>query len=180
LRLNSLEFHRRCGWHTFVGVGLNKRIFMTTAAGTPIVDNQRNTPEEQDSRFRVERRWPFRAVCVSAENDVSIPSPYKRSDTDIANALQSLLQWTAYWNKDSVRFAVEKGRVTLTGLVEWDYQRRTAAWAVKNLLGVTGVTNQIALKPVVVIVPQEREPPPEVYKEHPLFRLQPEKNNTNK
>ncbi|MFZ3121554.1 MAG: BON domain-containing protein [Variovorax sp.] len=39
--------------------------------------------------------------------------------------------------------------VTLNGDAEWDYQRRAAEGAMRNLMGVTGVTNLIKLKPRV-------------------------------
>ncbi len=42
---------------------------------------------------------------------------------------------------------VEKGWVTLAGQLEWAYQRDSAAMAVRHLLGVVGVSNDIAVKP---------------------------------
>jgi osmotically-inducible protein OsmY len=44
---------------------------------------------------------------------------------------------------------VSKGWVTLTGQVEWHYQHDAAADAVRSLWGVTGVSNQISIKPKV-------------------------------
>jgi osmotically-inducible protein OsmY len=87
--------------------------------------------------------------ALAVEMDVKLPGSYERNDADIARAAENVLQWTTYWNKDTVKVMVEKGWVTLTGVVEWDYQRRSAAWSVKNLIGVTGVSNQIAIKPAV-------------------------------
>ena len=51
--------------------------------------------------------------------------------------------------KDSVKVMVEKGWVTLSGEVEWDYQRQDAAKGIRHLTGVTGVSDQIAIKPKV-------------------------------
>lgn len=42
---------------------------------------------------------------------------------------------------------VERGWLTLSGDVEWQYQRQDAADSVRYLLGVTGVSNQITVKP---------------------------------
>jgi osmotically-inducible protein OsmY len=50
---------------------------------------------------------------------------------------------------DAVMVQVENGWVTLTGEVGWDYQRKFACTAVRHLMGVTGVSDQIALKPAV-------------------------------
>jgi osmotically-inducible protein OsmY len=44
---------------------------------------------------------------------------------------------------------VEHGWVTLSGELDWDYQRDQAMKAVRPLTGVLGVTNQISLKPQV-------------------------------
>ena len=42
---------------------------------------------------------------------------------------------------------VEGGWLTLSGHVEWQFQRQDAANSVRHLVGVTGVSNQIAIKP---------------------------------
>ena len=44
---------------------------------------------------------------------------------------------------------VEKGWLTLNGDVEWDYQRSAAEIAVRDLIGVTGVSNLVKVKPKV-------------------------------
>jgi osmotically-inducible protein OsmY len=46
--------------------------------------------------------------------------------------------------KDSVKVKVEGGWVTLTGTVEWEFQRQAATDAVRYLVGVKGVTDQLA------------------------------------
>ncbi|HEY9026342.1 MAG TPA: BON domain-containing protein [Burkholderiaceae bacterium] len=55
------------------------------------------------------------------------------------------LAWNACVPEGSVRARVERGWVTLTGAVDWDYQREAAADAVRPLQGVRGVSNQVAL-----------------------------------
>jgi osmotically-inducible protein OsmY len=42
---------------------------------------------------------------------------------------------------------VEGGWVTLAGEVSWEYQRQSASAAVRYLMGVTGVSDQITIKP---------------------------------
>jgi osmotically-inducible protein OsmY len=44
---------------------------------------------------------------------------------------------------------VSKGWVTLEGQVEWQYQRDSAERAVRNLIGVKGVSNLIKVTPKV-------------------------------
>ena len=60
-------------------------------------------------------------------------------------------QGMTYLPKDSVKVMVEGGWITLSGEVGWEYQRQTAAGAVRYLVGVTGVSNQIAIKPKVSV-----------------------------
>lgn len=73
----------------------------------------------------------------------------KRTDADIARTVQNILEWNVFIPKDSVGVMVENGWVTVSGHVAADYQRRTAVSSIRYLSGVTGVSNQIILKPIV-------------------------------
>jgi osmotically-inducible protein OsmY len=86
---------------------------------------------------------------IAVDISVVLPGSDQRSDTDIARAAENVLQWTALLPLDGVKVMVEKGWITLSGEVDWDYQRQSASRAVRFLMGVTGVSNQIALKPAV-------------------------------
>ena len=44
---------------------------------------------------------------------------------------------------------VQDGRITLSGDVDWYYQKEHAEDAVRHLTGVLGVTNSITIKPPV-------------------------------
>jgi osmotically-inducible protein OsmY len=59
------------------------------------------------------------------------------------------LEWDALVPSQNIHVTVSRGWVTLTGEVEWEYQRRAAERAVRRLSGVRGVTNQISLRPRV-------------------------------
>lgn len=71
----------------------------------------------------------------------------KRTDADIAQSAKNILGWTCSLPADAVKVMVEGGWVTLSGDVEWQYQRQDAANSVRYLAGVIGVSNQIAIKP---------------------------------
>jgi osmotically-inducible protein OsmY len=79
--------------------------------------------------------------------DVNMQGLSKRSDADIARSAENVLQWTSYLHKDAAKVMVEKGWITLSGEVDWEYQRAAATNAVRHLLGVTGVSNQMGIKP---------------------------------
>lgn len=85
-------------------------------------------------------------MALVIEIEVTLPGPSKRTDTDIARSVENVLQWTSYLSKDSIKVMVENGWVTLSGEVEWQYQRVTAVTSIRYLMGVTGVSNNIAIK----------------------------------
>jgi len=71
----------------------------------------------------------------------------QRTDGDIAQSAKNILSWTNTLPEDAVKVLVEDGWITLSGEVDWQYQREDAAKAVRFMPGVTGVSNQIGIKP---------------------------------
>jgi osmotically-inducible protein OsmY len=70
-------------------------------------------------------------------------------DEDIAKQALDVLAWDLTVPKQGVEIKVEKGWITLTGVVNWFYQKHAAEMDVRKLLGVMGVNNQIVIKPNV-------------------------------
>ena len=87
--------------------------------------------------------------ALAVEIDVRLNGSTKRSDADVARSIENMLLWTTYLPNDSVKVIVEDGWVTLSDQVQWGFQRNTAAAAVRYLLGVKGVSDQITIKPGV-------------------------------
>jgi osmotically-inducible protein OsmY len=85
--------------------------------------------------------------ALAIEMPVKLASDYTRTDADIAMAAERAIEWNVLVPDDKIHPMVENGWVTLNGEVEWDYQRRAAEAAVRDLLGVTGVTNRVVVKP---------------------------------
>jgi osmotically-inducible protein OsmY len=85
--------------------------------------------------------------AVAEEIEVKLPFSVKHGDQEIAEAAIDRLAWNVSIPKDAIKATVSKGWVTLTGQVEWHYQHDAAADAVRSLWGVTGVSNQISIKP---------------------------------
>ena len=69
----------------------------------------------------------------------------KKDDNEIATEVENALKWNWQIPNDKVKVKVEKGWVTLEGELERNYQKEAAKNAVKNLLGVTGVVNNIKI-----------------------------------
>lgn len=84
--------------------------------------------------------------ALAVELEVNLPSASNRSDADIARTAGNVLEWTTSWPTDHVVVMVEKGWVTLSGELDYEYQRKIASSAVRHLMGVTGVSNQIVIK----------------------------------
>ena len=87
--------------------------------------------------------------ALAVELTVKLPSPNERTDAQIAAAAENAIEWNSLVPQDKVRPTVEHGWITLNGEVEWDYQRRAAEKSLRNLLGVTGVTNLVHVTPSV-------------------------------
>ena len=86
--------------------------------------------------------------AIALELDVKLAPDHKRSDTDIAASAEEALKWNTLVPLESVRLTVDHGWVTLQGDVEWDYQRRSVEKAIRPLMGVVGISNEITLRSV--------------------------------
>lgn len=71
------------------------------------------------------------------------------ADYEIAKRALNSINWNTTVPNDAVQAKVTKGWVTLSGKVEWQYQKIAALDAVKRLTGVIGVSNNIEVKPHV-------------------------------
>ena len=95
--------------------------------------------------------------AVADELEVHLHQAHSKEDSDIADSVVHILEWNSVlWDQDT-KVAVSSGRVTLTGEVDWNYQRDEAERAVKNLVGVKSVTNRITVKPRVAAAKVERD-----------------------
>jgi osmotically-inducible protein OsmY len=67
-------------------------------------------------------------------------------DDEITQRAVNSLAWNTAIPPGCVKVAVEHGWVTLSGEVSWPYQKFAAGNALRNLYGVTGLTNNITVK----------------------------------
>lgn len=78
---------------------------------------------------------------------VRLPSSSECTDQDVARAAVEAIKWNVSIPQGRVKVSVEKGRVTLTGTVDWMYQKQAAEDEISCLVGVKGVTNLITVAP---------------------------------
>jgi osmotically-inducible protein OsmY len=100
----------------------------------------------------IAERVALRVYGVKAlANDlvVHLKGGHERTDTEIAQAALTALKWTITVPHERITVTVKAGQVTLNGTLEWQYQKDAAARAIRDLTGVTGVTNHIIVQPHV-------------------------------
>ena len=107
----------------------------------------RSFPEKWAAERAAERVKGVRAVAD--ELVVKLPGTFQRDDTDIARAALNTLEWNAVIPHGRLKVVVENGWITLDGTVERFFQKSEAERVVRNLLGVQGVVNRIAVKPII-------------------------------
>jgi len=84
--------------------------------------------------------------AIALELDVKLAPTHIRSDTDIATSAEHALRWVTSVPQDKIKITVDQAWITLRGEVERDFQRRAAEKAVRSLVGVMGVSNEITLR----------------------------------
>ncbi|WP_394776157.1 BON domain-containing protein [Flavobacterium sp.] len=87
-----------------------------------------------------------RGVKVVIEKiDVVLKDKIQKTDNELAMDIVNAFRW--HWDipNDSVQVKVESGWVTLSGSLEWNYQKEEAKKAVSVLIGVKGIINNIMI-----------------------------------
>ncbi|GES40761.1 BON domain-containing protein [Rhizobium dioscoreae] len=121
-------------------------IGVTARDGVITLTGHVGTYAEKDAAEKAARR--VKGVrAIAQEIDVRILGPRRTDDDDIARRAVKILDWNISIPKQMVQIRVCKGVVTLTGNVEWQYQKNAAAAAVRDLAGVVGVSNLIEVVP---------------------------------
>ena len=87
--------------------------------------------------------------AIAQEIDIRLPNDKKTSDDQIAKRALDIIAWDSTIPKDKVQVKVQGGFVTLSGEVDWHYQRTDAEYAVRKLEGIKGLSNEIKVKPRV-------------------------------
>jgi osmotically-inducible protein OsmY len=95
--------------------------------------------------------WKVKGVKGLAEEiEVRSGNQLRATDEEIAKRIIDTIQWNTVIPDDAIHVRVEHGCVTLTGKVEWRYQREAAQNAAATLHGVKGISNLIEIAPNVI------------------------------
>jgi hyperosmotically inducible protein len=102
--------------------------------------------EKQAAIAAVRRVKGVRAIA----EEIEVRYPYQKTpDDEIAKRAIDILAWDTMVPSESIQIMVHDGWVTLTGSVDWHYQKKHAEEDVRRLSGVRGVTNAVEIKPSV-------------------------------
>jgi len=126
-------------------IGVEVRHGVVTLAGHVASYSERRAAERAAQRVA-----GVKGVVV--EIDVALPQSSKRSDADLVQAINMAFDWNSCVPANALKILVADGIVTLSGEVDWAFQRAAAVSAVRNLVGVRGVNDRIKLKSHMVKV----------------------------
>ena len=98
-------------------------------------------------KFAAERAAKSVIGVRSVVNDIVVKPRVVRTDPEIARDVQHVLELHAFVPDDAIKTTVREGVVVLEGLVQWDYQRRSAESVVHGVSGVRSVVNSIQIQP---------------------------------
>jgi osmotically-inducible protein OsmY len=119
-----------------IGVAFNNGV--VTLTGDVPNYSQRWTVEDVTKRVSGVR-------AIANDIQVKMPASGMRTDTDIAEAAANALRWHVSLINAQIKPVVKDAWVTLAGQVSWGFQRMAAENAVRHLMGVKGVTNDISV-----------------------------------
>lgn len=84
--------------------------------------------------------------AIAEELKIRYPSDAKTADHEIAKRILDIFEYNVLIPEDNIVVKVEKGWVSLTGSVEWNYQSIEAGKAAGKVSGVLGVLNNLTIK----------------------------------
>jgi osmotically-inducible protein OsmY len=87
--------------------------------------------------------------AIANDIQIKLPASGTRTDTEIAEAAANALRWNVSLSGAEIRPVVNDSWVSLSGQVSWGYQKMAAEAAVRNLMGVKGVSNEITVKSTI-------------------------------
>ncbi len=121
-------------------IGVSVRDGVVTLSGHVASYAEKSAAEQATRRVRG-------VDAVAEELEVRLPSDKKLADDEIAARAVRLLQWDVAIPADCISIKVERGVVTLSGAVDWHFQRVEAEYDVRKLSGVQAVVNDITVAP---------------------------------
>jgi osmotically-inducible protein OsmY len=124
-------------------IGVTVRNGVATLQGTVRTHYEKTTADHAAAHV-------FGIRAVANELKVTLDGLPPRSDASIAEAVANALAWDSAVPFKTIKALAADGWVTLTGTVDWQFQKSAAQIDVERLDGVKGVVNSITIKPRVI------------------------------
>ena len=139
-----------------------KQAVITELGWEPGIDPARISVEVDQGRVRVAgrvdsylQRWTAQRAAeracgekaLSLAIDVVLPGASRRRDAVIATSAQNALRRVSPLQDNDIGVTVDAGWVTLTGTVDRIYQHQAALNGVRQVQGLTGLTDRIRVLP---------------------------------
>ncbi len=145
--LRELKWDSRISW-----ASINVEVDEAVATLTGSVPSYAQKVAAQEAAHRV-----IGVLDVANDIEVNPSDGFVRSDTELARAVRSALEWDALVPDNQIQSTMSDGWVTLEGEVNYWRERSDAERAIRRLTGVVGVINKITIRKQAVNVDQLRE-----------------------
>ena len=145
--LRELKWDSRISW-----ASINVAVYDAVATLTGSVPTYAQKVAAQEAAHRV-----VGVLDVANDIEVNPVDGFVRSDTELARAVRSALEWDALVPDDQIQSTVSDGWVTLEGEVNNGRERTDAETAIRRLTGVVGLVNRITIRKQEVNEEQLRE-----------------------
>jgi osmotically-inducible protein OsmY len=145
--LRELKWDSRISWAS-INVEVNDAVATLTGSVTSYA--QKIAAQEAAHRVRG-------VLDVANDIEVNPSDEFARSDTELARAVRSALEWDAFVPDERIQSTVSDGWVTLEGEVNNGREQRDAEKVIRRLTGVVGVINKITIHKQVVNEEQLRQ-----------------------
>ena len=145
--LRELKWDSRISWAS-INVEVNDAVVTLTGS----VPTYAQRVAAQEAAHRV-------AGVLDVANDIEVNpvDGFVRSDTELARAVRSALEWDALVPDEQIQSTVSDGWVTLEGEVNNGRERNDAETTIRRLTGVVGLINKITIRKQEVDEGQLRE-----------------------
>tara|TARA_B110000503_G_C7138692_1_gene409958 strand:- start:391 stop:1056 length:666 start_codon:yes stop_codon:yes gene_type:complete len=88
---------------------------------------------------------------IANEITVDLSILYHKTDVEIAKEVTNAIKNNIITASKNIQAIVKNSIVTLTGDVDWNYQKSAAFNSINKLLGIKSIINNIEVKPSIVI-----------------------------
>jgi len=87
--------------------------------------------------------------AVAEDIEVKYGTDYQKTDIEIAKAIVHAFEWNTAIPENKIEIEVRDGWITLSGEVEFIYEKEAAKRITEKIIGVKGINNAIEIEPTV-------------------------------